>query len=117
MAPYKIITQKEAIERFQLSNYIHGIEEDDYKFLLLEGNVEITEDLNLYELCSPVNALGLIIDGNLTLTGILYQPDSDFGESLFITGDLRAKSINKGGAEFYIKGNLIVEQTIYGYYN
>jgi Leucine-rich repeat (LRR) protein len=117
MSHYKIITQKEAIERFQLSNYIQGIEEDDDKYLLLEGNVEITQDVNLYELCSPVDARGLIIDGNLTLTGILYQPDSDFGESLFITGDLRAKSIHKGGAEFYIKGNLIVEQTIYGYYN
>ncbi|TWV93633.1 hypothetical protein [Chitinophaga pinensis] len=27
------------------------------------------------------------------------------------------KSINKGGGEFYIKGDLIAEQTIYGYYN
>jgi hypothetical protein len=114
---YKIITEKEAIERFQLFDYILGSYGDDTKFLVLEGDVNISDDINLYNLCSPVNTYGLIIDGNLTLTGILYQPDMDFGETLFVTGDLRAKSINKGGAEFYIKGNLIVEQTIYGYYN
>lgn len=48
---------------------------------------------------------------------MIYQPDIDNGEHLLVFGSLTAKSINKGGGEFYIKGNVTVEQTIYGYYN
>lgn len=117
MSQYKLITEKEAITRFQLSNYILGKYGNKGKYMLLEGNVEIAQDVNLQKFCAEAGANGVIVDGNLTLTGVLYQPDMDYGETLFVTGDLRAKSINKGGAEFYIKGNLIVEQTIYGYYN
>ncbi|OQP66520.1 hypothetical protein A3860_13630 [Niastella vici] len=117
MSQYKIITEKDAITRFQLSNYIRGKYGNKGKYLLLEGNVEMPQDINIQKFCAEAGANGIIVDGNLTLTGVLYQPDMDYGETLFVTGDLRAKSINKGGAEFYIKGNLIVEQTIYGYYN
>ncbi|THU38375.1 leucine-rich repeat domain-containing protein [Niastella caeni] len=117
MTQYKIITEKEAIARYQLSKYIQGKHGDKAKYVLLEGNVEITQDVNIQKFCSAAGANGIIVDGNLTLTGILYQPDMDYGETLFVTGNLHAKSVNKGGAEFYIKGNLVVEQTIYGYYN
>src|SRR5690242_16599752 len=117
MAQYNIITEKEAITRFQLSNYIQSKYGNKGKYLLLEGNVEMPQDVNIQKLCAEAGANGIIVNGNLTLTGVLYQPDMDFGETLFVTGDLRAKSINKGGAEFFIKGSLIVEQTIYGYYN
>jgi tetratricopeptide (TPR) repeat protein len=117
MTQYKIITEKEAIQRFQLSNYIRGQYGAKGKYLLLEGNVEIPQDVNIQKLCAEAGANGVIADGDLIITGVLYQPDMDYGETLFVTGNLHAKSVNKGGAEFYIKGNLVVEQTIYGYYN
>ena len=114
-----VITEKEAIERFQINTYIHGLLGDNTKYTLLRGNVVIDQDLNTYKFCKEGTAptKGIIVDGNITINGVLFQPDIDYGEVLFVTGNLAAQSINKGGAEFYIKGNVTVEKTIYGYYN
>lgn len=117
MSKHNLITEQEASDRFQLFTYIRGKFGKTGKYLLYEGNVEMEGSVDLQVLCANAKANGVIVAGNLTITGVLYQPDIDHGETLFVTGNLHAKSVNKGGAEFYIKGNLIVEQTIYGYYN
>jgi Leucine-rich repeat (LRR) protein len=117
MSKHNLITEQEAIDRFQLSTYIGARFGKAGRYLLYEGNVEMEGSVNLQELCSNAKANGVIVAGNLTITGVLYQPDINDGEPLFVTGNLHAKSVNKGGAEFYVKGNLVVEQTIYGYYN
>ena len=114
---FKTITEKEANERFQLSNYIHASYGDEYSYILMEGDVLGDGSLDLNAFCRSINTYGIIVDGNLTITGALLQPDLDYGETIFVTGNLHAKSISKGGAEFYIKGNLVVEQTIYGFSN
>lgn len=114
-----VITEKEAIERFQINTYIHGLRGDNTKYTLLRGNIVVDQDLDTYKFCKEGTAptKGIIVDGNITINGVLFQPDIDYGEVLFVTGNLAAQSINKGGAEFYIKGNVTVEKTIYGYYN
>jgi Leucine-rich repeat (LRR) protein len=117
MSKHNLISEQEASDRYQLFNYIRGKFGKTGKYLLYEGNVEMEGSVDLQVLCSNAKANGVIVAGNLTVTGVLYQPDIDHGETLFVTGNLYAKSVNKGGAEFYIKGNLAVEQTIYGYYN
>ena len=117
MSKHNLITEQEASDRFQLFTYIRGKFGKTGKYLLYEGNVEMEGSVDLQVLCANAKANGVIVAGNLTVTGVLYQPDIDHGETLFVTGNLHAKSVNKGGAEFYIKGNLVVEQTIYGYYN
>src|SRR5689334_5962450 len=117
MSKHNLITEQEASDRFQLFTYIRGKFGKTGKYLLYEGNVEMEGSVDLQVLCANAKANGVIVAGNLTVTGVLYQPDIDQGETLFVTGNLHAKSVNKGGAEFYIKGNLVVEQTIYGYYN
>jgi Leucine-rich repeat (LRR) protein len=117
MSKFILISEQEANERFQISKYIRGKLGKTGRYLLLEGNVEMEADTDLQVLCSNAKANGVIVNGNLTIKGLLYQPDIDHGETLFVTGNVHAKSVNKGGAEFYIKGNLVVEQTIYGYYN
>lgn len=117
MSKHNLISEQEAGDRFQLFTYIRGKLGKTAKYLLYEGNVEMEGSVDLQVLCANAKANGVIVAGNLTVTGVLYQPDIDHGETLFVTGNLNAKSINKGGAEFYIKGNLVVEQTIYGYYN
>lgn len=117
MSKHNLITEQEAGDRFQLFTYVRGKFGKTAKYLLYEGDVEMEGSVDLQVLCANAKANGVIVAGNLTVTGVLYQPDIDHGETLFVTGNLNAKSINKGGAEFYIKGNLVVEQTIYGYYN
>src|ERR1044072_3438610 len=117
MSKHNLITEQEASDRFQLFTCIRGKFGKTAKYLLYEGDVEMEGSVDLQVLCANAKANGVIVAGNLTVTGVLYQPDIDHGETLFVTGDLHAKSVNKGGAEFYIKGNLVVEQTIYGYYN
>ncbi|OQP68580.1 leucine-rich repeat domain-containing protein [Niastella populi] len=117
MSKLNLITEQEANERFQILKYIRGKLGKTGRYLLLEGNVEMEGDTDLQVLCSNAKANGVIVHGDLTIKGILYQPDIDHGETLFVTGNVNAKSVNKGGAEFYILGNLAVEQTIYGYYN
>lgn len=121
LAPsYTLISEAAARERFQLDQYIQGSYGDDYQHLLYEGDVVFTDDLlDLSVLCAieGQNIAGIIVHGNMTVKGVLYQPDMDYGQSLLVTGDLTVKSINKGGGEFYIKGNVTASQTIYGYYN
>lgn len=117
MSKFNLISEQEAIDRFEISKYIREKSGKTGRYLLLEGNVEMDGDTDIQALCANAKANGIIVHGNLVIKGILHQPDIDHGETLFVTGNLNAKSINKGGAEFYIKGNLAVEQTIYGYYN
>lgn len=116
---YTIISEKEAVERYQLDKYINGLYDDGGNYMLYEGDVVFTSALNTYKHCSAIkkDIYGIIVAGNLTVKGVIFQPDMDNGEHLLVTGDLHAQSVNKGGGEFYIKGNLTAEQTIYGYYN
>ncbi|SFE88605.1 hypothetical protein SAMN05518672_111168 [Chitinophaga sp. CF118] len=114
---YTTITEKEAEERFQLADYIDTFWGDEYRYILLEGNVVMEGFVDLNTLCRAINTYGIIVDGNLTITGGLLECEMDYGETLFVMGDLQAKSISKGGGEFYIKGNLMVEQTIYSFLN
>lgn len=114
---FKTITEKEAKERFQLAKYIHTLYSDDDNYVLMEGDIKGDGSVDLYQFCSSLNAIGIIVDGNLTITGTLSQLDEEYGETLFVTGNLHVKNLIKGGAEFYIKGNLVAEQTLYGFYN
>lgn len=111
------ITEKEAKERFQLSDYIHTSYGDENRYLLLEGDVVIEGFIDPETHCQPLNTYGIIVNGNLTIKGGLLQSETEYGETktIFVTGDLHAQSIRKGRGEMYIKGNLVVEQTIYAF--
>lgn len=87
--------------------------------MLYKGDVVFNGTLDTYKHCAAAkdDIYGIIVEGNLTVKGVIFQPDMDHGEHLLVTGNVHAQSINKGGAEFYIKGDLTAEQTIYGYYN
>lgn len=116
---FYIISEKEAVARFQLNQYINGLYDDGGKYMVYDGDVTFDSMLDTYKFCVAAkdDIYGIIVDGNLTVNGVLFQPDIDNGEHLLVTGNVQVKSINKGGGEFYIKGDLLAEQTIYGYYN
>ncbi|SDH41245.1 leucine-rich repeat domain-containing protein [Chitinophaga filiformis] len=116
---YTIISEKVAVKRYKLDEYIDALYDDGGKYMLYQGDVAFNGALDTYKHCTAAkdDIYGIIVDGNLTVKGVIFQPDVDSGEHLLVTGNLHAQSINKGGGEFYIKGNLTAEQTIYGYYN
>lgn len=116
---FYIISEKEAVERFKLDQYINGLYDDGGKYMVYDGDVTFDGTLDTFKFCVAAkdDIYGIIVDGNLTVNGVLFQPDIDNGEHLLVTGNVQVKSINKGGGEFYIKGDLVAEQTIYGYYN
>jgi hypothetical protein len=110
MQYHNSISEKEAKERFQLAEYIENLHGDDYRYLLLEGDI-VTEGFYYSE------NYGVIVNGNLTIKDDLFETDSQYGQTLFVTGNLQAKNLVNGGGEWYIKGNLIAEQTIYGFFD
>jgi Leucine-rich repeat (LRR) protein/predicted DNA-binding WGR domain protein len=115
---YTIISEKEAVKRYELDKYVNGLYDDGGKYMLYEGNVTFSGALDTYKHCSANDDIyGIIVEGNLLVKGVIFQPDTDSGEHLLVTGNVHVQSINKGGGEFYIKGDLTAEQTIYGYYN
>ncbi|HJT72702.1 MAG TPA: WGR domain-containing protein, partial [Chitinophaga sp.] len=116
---YTIISEKEAVKKYKLDEYIDALYDDGGKYMLYKGDVVFNGTLDTYKHCSAAkdDIYGIIVEGNLTVKGVLFQPDMDNGEHLLVTGNVYAQSINKGGGEFYIKGDLTAEQTIYGYYN
>ncbi|MVT12101.1 leucine-rich repeat domain-containing protein [Chitinophaga tropicalis] len=116
---YTIISEKEAVKKHKLDKYINALYDDGGKYMLYKGDVVFNGALDTYKHCSAAkdDIYGIIVEGNLTVKGVLFQPDMDNGEHLLVTGNVYAQSINKGGGEFYIKGDLTAEQTIYGYYN
>lgn len=116
---YTIISEKEAVQQYQLDKYINGLYDDGGNYMLYKGDVVFSGSLDTYKHCAAIkqDIYGIIVEGNLTVKGVIFQPDMDNGEHLLVTGNLHAQSINKGGGEFYVKGNLTADQTIYGYYN
>jgi hypothetical protein len=109
MQYHPTITEKEAKERFQLADYIQTLHGDEYRYLLLKGDVVTAE---FYYLDTYA-----IVDGNLTIKEALHETDTEYGQTIFVTGNLYAQSICKGGGELYIKGNLVVEESIYVFYD
>lgn len=124
--PYTIITEEEAMKRFVIdkNKYRHSSYGWDNKatYIFIDQNVSFAYDIETDGLCQLLKKEhekvdGIIIHGNVTIEGVLLQTDPDRGKKFFVSGDLTAKSILKGGAEFHIKGNVKVAQTIYGLYN
>ena len=65
----------------------------------------------------PAIGAGLIIDGDLTVTGTLHNGEQDFGPFLVVLGDLDVKHAALGGATVHIAGKLTVRGAFHGYYN
>jgi hypothetical protein len=110
------ISAEDAIKKFRLNEYFTRLNREGH-YILYEGNHVFSGEhvlLNMSPFCRQNDVNGILIVGEFTLPGVIFQDDILDGELLFVLGTLNVKSINKGGAEFYIKGNLVAEQTIFG---
>ena len=124
--PYTIITEEEAMKRFKIdkNKYVHSSYgwDKNATYIFIDQDVSFPYDIETDALCQLLKkdhkkVDGIIIHGNVTIDGALLQLDAQQGERFFVNGNVVAKNILKGGAEFHIKGHVEVEQAIYGLYN
>lgn len=59
----------------------------------------------------------ILVEGNLRVTGPIYNDDTDGAPGLIVLGDLRARNAVVGGQEIYVCGNLKIEDLFWGDYN
>lgn len=60
---------------------------------------------------------GIIITGNLFVSGSIINSEGDFGPSLIVIGNCTAQSIIAGGSYIKIKENATIAEAVYGFYN
>lgn len=66
----------------------------------------------------PAHALhGLIVVGDLRLSGALVNAEGDFGPTLLVTGSLHARQASCGGAYIHVVGDMVLAECAYAHYN
>ncbi len=102
---------------YDMENNFKIIDQEGSEYMVFEHNCEFSEDIIMDDLCALNGVEGMIFKKNLILNGSIFQDEIDFGPDLLVMGNLTVTSINKGGSNFLVKGDLNAKQTIYGYYN
>ncbi|WP_283134626.1 hypothetical protein [Rhizohabitans arisaemae] len=127
MKNIKAITLDEADKRYGLCARF-GLDDacDDDEVVLVEGPAELHHlPLDFRTLDSwtglpkrsPGAFLGVVVDGDLSVTDRVVNKEWDFGPFLLVRGDVRAKNFATAGSEVLIEGGLAADQTILGTYN
>jgi hypothetical protein len=96
----------------QILSYLFG---DWYKNLIyIEGDLSLkTLDLDkLGEVCD-----GLVVNGNLTVEGGIYNLEGDYGPALVVSGNVLADCLICGGSEICLHGDTQIYGFIVAHYN
>lgn len=112
----QLITIKEAKEKFKTDpDYFYAGFENTDQVIIHQGDLALDNlelDFDNEELHS-----GLIVNGNLTVKNTIVNYDMDSGPLLLVIGNLKTASLIGGGSSICIKGDLNVENTLFGHYN
>jgi Domain of unknown function (DUF4116) len=118
------IPEREAIDRFRLRErlqlYGSGAREAEPGVFVYfaGGDVRIDGDLGLdWTDDRFAGHIGLVVDGDLTVTGNIINENGNAGPFLLVRGNLRARNVVAGGAEFHIEGDADIEELLLGHYN
>jgi hypothetical protein len=124
--PIKAVPFQEANERFGVRSLFHLGRNDDAEVVVFTGDTTLENlPLDFSHLDSwsglmkthPDMFLGVVVDGDLTVTDWITNWEWDFGPFLLVRGNVRAKNFATAGSEVLIEGNLEVTQTVAGIYN
>lgn len=88
---------------------IKGISFYVYKDLINIDYIDLNPDGSRVE--------GYIFEKGINVKGNIYNEASDFGIAFISLGDVKAKNVFLGGGDFYVSGNLEVEEIAGGRYN
>jgi len=119
-----ILSQEQAEERFQISNYdpINAMHHE--RVLLFEGDTDIPGDLNpdwvshtLREIgeADDIGELLILINGNLNVSGDIAF--SDYRPSLLVLGNVSCDVLKSADECMCITGDATIKYAYYGYYN
>lgn len=131
MPAFEIIDYALAAERFDLPGWMK-----DWTILLHSGDLTLDRHLLvdwqhdaplpgeqavlLEHLLGPVvprGEYGVVIDGNLTVSGSILNTNMDGGPSFVVTGETNARSLLAGGAYLSFAGPARFTEAIYADYN
>lgn len=72
---------------------------------------------SLLELSTATNLSGLVVTGNLHISGALVNQDGESGATLIVEGSLKARQASCGGAYVRVGGDVHIEDVLYAHYN
>lgn len=96
------------IDRFKASD----------KLFLYKGDLTIEGNLSLDDRTPwPAHVVGLIVDGDLRVTGDLINADGDYGPTVAVLGEFEATNGLFGGATFFVRGDANFNGVVVAHYN
>ncbi|MDJ1471156.1 hypothetical protein [Xanthocytophaga flava] len=109
---FEIISETEAWDRYDLFSYwsVDYFSFGKNNFLAFDSAVSIVGDWNVSLLCEQHKVAGVIINGDLTVSGHFDMSDS----LVLIKGNLKARHVCISEKEACITGNCIVSGLVYG---
>lgn len=120
----KTIKVNEALKKFPiLKEKIEKYGEDTDEIAYFEndiywkGNLEMNYRFDWFKSSKGEDLKGVIFDSNLYVEKAIENVDDEEGPFLLVLGNCYAKNIYKGGSEFYINNNCIIDNLIYGHNN
>ena len=115
---YSILSLEEATKRFFPNTFSFF---EDYRNHKNEVVKVIESDLVCADLCLDVQpndpTIAYVFMGNLTVTGNIWNENTDYAMSFMALKNVKAKNIAVGGQDIYVKGHLEVEELLCGSYN
>jgi hypothetical protein len=100
--------------------YEENVSLGDERVLLVMGDL-LLENLDLDDLLGG-DSMGpapylILVTGNLTISGPIYNVNTDAATGLIVLGDLAAENMVVGGQQVYVGGTLRVANLFWGDYN
>lgn len=112
-----LVNHDELKQKFEIDHKLQFLKPGyPYNLRVIEGDLHIEGDLDLETEDIPYSH-GLLVTGNLNVTGCILNTSSDTGAFLLCFGDLKAHAVIGGGSEIVIEGNAFVEELVLGHYN
>ncbi len=119
------IPEADAVERFLLRDRLECLNQDGHfikgDVAVYEGDLLVDGDL-VIDWDEPSTVVqrgqsGLVINGDLTVTGSVINAELDFGPFLVVLGTLRTQNLVAGGAEIVVAGDAEVSHLVLAVYN
>ena len=118
----QLVDQQTALDAYDLGSrlnmFMNGLVEGSgrTRVRVVQGDLVVAGHL-LLDWDGGLDALGLVVTGNLAVDGSILNRDTGGGPFLLVEGDTQARSILGSGAELRFCGDALVRDIVIGEYN